>query len=74
MLLITIDLLILAGVLLAVVFVVRSVFRKVKEREIEQALFRQQVAEDLAKQVDRLNPEQVLEHERKVNDKLRGLH
>jgi hypothetical protein len=73
MLLLLIDALIFSGVLLAAAIVVRRGFRKNNERKLEQALFRQQVAEDLAKQVDRLNPEQVLEHEKKINDKLNGL-
>ncbi len=73
MLLLMIDAFILSGVVLAVFLVVRSALRKNNERKLEQALFRQKVAEDLSKQVDRLNTDQVLEHEKKIQDKLNGL-
>lgn len=74
MLLLFIDALILGLVVLASFLIVRAVIRKNKQREINQAIFRQHVAEDLARQVDRLDPEKVREHERKVQDKLNGLH
>jgi hypothetical protein len=73
MLLILIDALILASVLLVTFLVFRRALRKQNERKLEQALFRQQVAEDLAKQVDRLDADKVIEHEKKIKDKLNRL-
>lgn len=74
MLLLLVDALILTAVLLAVFLVARNTIRGYKKTQIEQALFRQKVAEDVANQVDRLNPEQILEHEKKVQEKLDKLH
>jgi hypothetical protein len=73
MLLLMIDAFILSGVILATFLVVRGGLRKNNERKLEQAIFRQKVAEDLAKQVDQLNADQILEHEKKIQEKLQKL-
>lgn len=74
MLLLLIDGLLFATVIMGSFLMVRSIFRKHQERQLEQAIFRQKVAEDLAKQVDILDNETMKLNEKKIQDKLNGLH
>ena len=73
MLLLTIDALLFASVLVGSFLVVRSLFRKNNERKLEEALFRQQVAEELAKRSVKIDPEKAKRQEQELRDRLNGL-
>lgn len=74
MVLLFVDALVISAIILVSVLVIREMIRKNNKNKLEEALFRQAVAEDLAKQVDRLDTELVRQHEKKIKDKLDGLH
>jgi hypothetical protein len=74
MLLLFIDALLFSVVGISVFVIIRNLFRKHKQTQIEEAIFRQQVAEELAKKVEILDNEKMKLNEKKVNDKLNGLH
>lgn len=73
MILLFIDALILAAVLLATFLVVRRSFRQHNSNKLELALERQQAADKLAKEVDKLDDVSLKINEKKIQDKLNGL-
>lgn len=74
MLLLFIDLLILASVFVAVLYVLNRTVKKHKEVRLSQALDRQKAAEDLAKKVEQLDVDSIKQNEKKIDKKLNSLH
>jgi membrane protein implicated in regulation of membrane protease activity len=74
MLLIFVDLILFAILVLVCLYTINRSLRAYRQNKIDSALARQADAEHMAKVVQELNPERVIENETKVNETLNKLH